>query len=74
MNFKKIYQAVALQKKANYQIETYGRATEDVVDLLMEITDSFTAEEASEFIVVYEASSQEDDFYLNEQVDLIRNK
>jgi hypothetical protein len=74
MNFKKIYQAVALQKKANYQIETCGRATEDVVDLLMEITDSFTAEEANEFIVVYEASSQEDDFYLNEQVDLIRNK
>ena len=74
MNFKKIYQAVALQKKANYQIETYGCATEDVVDLLMEISDSFTEEEASEFLIVCEASNQEEDFYLNEQVDLILNK
>ncbi len=74
MNFKKIHQAVALQKKANYQIETYGQASEDVVDLLMEIADSFTEEESSEFLMVYDVSNQEEDFYVNEQVDLILKK
>ena len=74
MNFRKINQAVALQKKANYQIEIYGQASEDVVDLLLEISDSFTAEEASEFLMVYEASSQEEDFYVQSEIDFIRNK
>jgi len=74
MNFKKINQAVALQKKANYQIEIYGQASEDVVDLLLEISDSFTAEEASEFLMVYEASNQEEDFYVQSEIDFIRNK
>ena len=74
MNFKKINEAVALQKKANYQIEIYGQASEDVVELLLEISDSFTAEEASEFLMVYEASSQEEDFYVQSEIDFIRNK
>jgi hypothetical protein len=76
MNFKKINQAVALQKKANYQIETFGQTTEDVANELELLSDSFTQEEADEFIAILLSTAQEDDFalYVQSEIDFIRNK
>ena len=76
MNFAKINQAVALQKKANYQIETFGQTTEKVISLLELIVDSFNKDESDEFIAVLSATAQEDDFalYVQSEIDFIRNK
>ena len=76
MNFAKINQAVALQKKANYQIETFGQTTEEVISLLESIVDSFNEDESDEFIAVLSATAQEDDFalYVQSEIDFIRNK
>ena len=76
MNFKKINQAVALQKKANYQIETFGSTTEEVYNKLELLADSFTEEEADEFLAILLSTAQEDDFalYVESEIDFIRNK
>ena len=50
MNIQKVQKAVDLQNKANHQIDVYGQCSEDVMDELIEIADSFTAEEDSKFI------------------------
>lgn len=76
MNFKKINQAVALQKKANYQIDTYGATTEEVANELEQLVDSFTEEEAEEFLMVYKTTSEEEEFsfYVQSEIDYLRNK
>ncbi len=76
MNFKKINQAVALQKKANYQIETFGLTTKEVANKLEILVDSFTKEESDEFLAILLSTAQEDDFalYFQSEVDFTTNK
>jgi transcription termination factor NusB len=47
---EKVLRAVVLQQTANLQIETYGQCTDDVIDELIEITDSMTPEEQDAFV------------------------
>ena len=64
MNFKKINQAVSLQMKANYEMDTLGQASKETVSDLDKIIDSFTEEEANEYLMVYQTLSQEELFYI----------
>jgi transcription termination factor NusB len=50
INREKVLRAVVLQQTANLQIETYGQTTDDVIDELIEITDSMTPEEQDAFV------------------------
>ena len=50
MNQEKIARAVELQKRANLEIDSYGKASESTVNELMEIVDTLTYEEGNEFI------------------------
>ena len=50
MNNEKVLRAIELQQRANLQIENYGQTTDDVIDELIEITDSMTPEEQDAFI------------------------
>jgi hypothetical protein len=53
MNNTKVERAIYLQKKANDQIDTYGEASHDVVDELMEIVDSLNEGEQSLMLELY---------------------
>jgi len=53
MNNTKVERAIYLQKKANDQIDTYGEASHDVVDELMEIVDSLNDVEQSLMLELY---------------------
>ena len=53
MNNTKVERAIYLQKKANDQIDTYGEASHDVVDELMEIVDSLNDGEQSLMLELY---------------------
>ena len=53
MNNTKVERAIYLQKKANDQIDTYGEASHDVVDELMEIVDSLNEAEQSLMLELY---------------------
>ena len=53
MNQEKIKRAVALQVKANAQIDANGEAASEVVDELMTIVDAFTQEERNGFLKEY---------------------
>ncbi len=53
MNQNKVERAIYLQKKANDQIDTYGEASLDVVDELMEIVDSLNDVEESLMLELY---------------------
>ena len=53
MNNTKVERAIYLQKKANVQIDTYGEASHDVVDELMEIVDSLNEGEQSLMLELY---------------------
>ena len=55
MNNTKVERAIYLQKKANDQIDTYGEASHDVVDELMEIVDSLNDVEQSLMLELYYA-------------------
>jgi transcription termination factor NusB len=50
MNNEKVLRAIELQQKANLQIDNYGQCTDDVINELIEITDSMTPEEENAFI------------------------
>ena len=53
MNQNKVERAIYLQKKANDQIDTYGEASHDVLDELMEIVDSLNESEQSLMLELY---------------------
>jgi hypothetical protein len=53
MSNTKVERAIYLQKKANVQIDTYGEASHDVVDELMEIVDSLNEGEQSLMLELY---------------------
>ena len=53
MNNTRVERAIYLQKKANDQIDTYGEASHDVVDELMEIVDSLNEWEQSLMLELY---------------------
>jgi hypothetical protein len=53
MNSKKVDQVIALQRKANYQIEYFGEADHDTVDEMIELADSLTPEEADVVLELY---------------------
>lgn len=53
MNQNKVERAIYLQKKANDQIDTYGEASHDIVDELMEIVDSLNESEQSLMLELY---------------------
>jgi len=53
MNQNKVERAIYLQKKANDQIDTYGEASHDVVDELMEIVDYLDDAEQSLILELY---------------------
>jgi hypothetical protein len=53
MNSKKVEQVIALQRKANYQIEYFGEADHDTVDEMIELADSLTPEEEDAVLELY---------------------
>jgi len=50
INLENVKKAVELQKEANAQIDLFGRASEVVVDEMLELVDNFNSFEEDMFI------------------------
>jgi len=50
INLENVKKAVELQKEANAQIDFFGRASEVVVDEMLELVDNFNSFEENMFI------------------------
>jgi hypothetical protein len=50
MNLENVKKAVELQKEANAQIDLFGRASEVVVDEMLELVNNFNSFEENMFI------------------------
>ena len=74
MNFKEIYRAVALQKKINFQIDTYGYPNQSVIDEKDSIIKYFTIEEIDEFLMVFDSTKHEEEFYGQEEIEILTSK
>jgi len=74
MNFKEIYRAVALQKKINFQIDTYGYPNQSVIDEKDSIIKFFTREEIDEFLMVFDSTKHEEEFYAQEEIEIHTSK
>ena len=74
MNFKEIYRAVALQKKINFQIDTYGYPNQSVIDEKDSIIKFFTKEEIDEFLMVFDTTKHEEEFYTQEEIAILTSK
>jgi len=74
MNFKEIYRAVALQKKINFQIDTYGYPNQSVIDEKDSIIKYFTREEIDEFLMVFDSTKHEEEFYAQEEIEILTSK
>jgi len=51
INEQKVQRAIELQTRINTQIDVYGQATNDVVDVLMSLLDGFNDDEQDMFII-----------------------
>jgi hypothetical protein len=74
MNFKEIYRAVALQKKLNFQIDTYGYPNQNTIDEKDAIIKFFTREEIDEFLMVFDSTKHEEEFYAQEEIAILTSK
>jgi len=50
INLENVKKAVELQKEANAQIDLFGRASEVVVDEMLELVDNFNSFEENMFV------------------------
>lgn len=53
VNLENVKKAVELQKEADAQIDLFGRASEVVVDEMLELVDNFTLEDCELFMELW---------------------
>jgi len=53
MDASKVLKAIMLQKQVNYEIDTFGKASEKAADQLEALSDSLTSSEQDLFLSLY---------------------